>query len=299
MRPPSPAAAAFALLFGSSPLAAATIEGDVAYTPSLYGPGDSVVAAASIKPGPDERLTEITLRPGAGLPVLDGSADPEILGLEIERRGGEWRMRLRFVAWTPSEGVIKSFRAGDILLPGIAYKAAPRLGAEDIDPRPIRPQRPPPGAAGALYGLLAVVVVLGAALFGAAAYLVPAVRAVLGGWRAAQAYRRLDKTIGYLIQQASSADPAAYAAALAGALRNYLDSRVHPGIAALTSGEIESLGEADVLRPSIRDGAARLLAWSDRVRFGGESVEAAGLAEAAERVRRIAAESEEAIRARL
>ncbi len=289
----------FSLIVAPSLLCAATIEGAVVYTPSTYGPGETVTAVAALKPGPEESLAEISLEPGSGLPALDGSADPEILGLDVERRGGSWLMRLRFVAWSPSEGVIEKYHTGTFVLPPVAYRARPRLGAEDVDPRPLRPQRLPPGAAGAFYGVLGLVVGLCLALFGAFLYLVPAVRSVLARWKAGLAYRRLESTVTHLFANAASAEPAAYAAALAGALRNYLELRACSGISALTPAEVRNLADTAALKPSIRDEAAAVLAWSDEVRFGGLAAKAADLCTAAERVRRIAVENEEAIRARL
>ncbi len=112
----------FSLIVAPSLLCAATIEGAVVYTPSTYGPGETVTAVAALKPGPEESLAEISLEPGSGLPALDGSADPEILGLDVERRGGSWLMRLRFVAWSPSEGVIEKYHTGTFVLPPVAYR---------------------------------------------------------------------------------------------------------------------------------------------------------------------------------
>jgi len=290
-------AAALAVLAGA-PLAAATVEGRPTYYPSSYGPGETVTVLVAIAPEPGEDLAELSLAPGSGLPPGDGLSDPELLGVDIAKNNGRWTMRARFVAWSPVEGIIEGFKSGGIGLPAIPYRATPHLGPNDIDPSSPRPQVLPPGAALALYGLLGALAAVGLGLFGSAAYLVPATRRLIAGWKAGQAFRRLSKSLEYLAAQAGSADPAAYSAALGRALRNYLSCRFLPEAPALTPGELSSLPEAAFPAPSTRDRAADLLSWADEVRFGGSPASAAELEGAADKARQVAAENEEAILAR-
>ncbi len=293
----APLAAALALSLAPS-LAAATIEGRPSYFPASYGPGEPVAVLVGISPEPGEELAEISLSPGSGLPPADGISDPELLGVDIAKEKGRWRMRLRFVAWSPAEGIIEGLSVGGIGLPALPYRAVPRLGPNDIDPTPPRPQRLPPGAAIALYGILGALAALGLGAFGSVAYLLPAARRLIAKRKAGQAFRRLSKSLDYLAAQAGSADPAAYAAALERALRNYLTLRFLPEAPALTPSELSALPEAAFPAPSTRDRAAALLAWAEGLRFGGSVARAGELGSAAAEARTLAAENEEAILAR-
>jgi hypothetical protein len=293
------AAAALALASaGSGRLAAAELAGAPSYIPASYGPGDEVAATAAIAPSAGEALSELELLPGAGLPPQGGSVDPELRGIEIARSSAGWRMKVRFVPWSPGRGLVPGVVAGGVAFPPLPYDAASRLGPEDRDPAPPRPQRLPPGAALALYALVGALLLLALAAFGFVAYLLPASRALLAKWRAGQAFRRLGKSLDYLAAHAASAEPAAYSAALARALRLYLAARVAPLAPSLTPAELAALPDDSFPAPATRERAASLLAWSDEVRFGGAAALAATLGDAAEKARRIAAENEEALIAR-
>lgn len=283
---------------GPAGLVAASLAGTPSYIPASYGPGEEVTVIAPVAPAIGESLSELELKPGAGLPARSGTADPELLALKIARNGAGWEMRIRFVPWSPGRGIVAGVAASGAALPSLPYEAVSRLGPEDRDPTSPRPQRFPPGAAVALYGFAGVLIALGLAAFAFVAYLIPASRALLARWRAGQAFKRLGKSLDFLAAHAGPADPAAYTAALAGALRVYLSARVSPEIPALTPGELAALPDATFPAPATRDRAASLLAWSDEVRFGGASALAAELEAAAERARGIAAENEEALLAR-
>jgi hypothetical protein len=280
-----------------APLSAASLAGTPSFIPAVYGPGEDVEVTASLAPGASETLSELELRSGAGLPA--GSADdPEIRSLRVARTAAGWEMRIRFVPWSPGRGTIPGLAARGAALPSLPYDAVSRLGPEDRDPSPPRPQRLPPGAALALYVLIGAALAVVLAAFGFVAYVIPASRALLARRRAGQAFRRLGKSLDFLTARALSADPAAFSAALARALRLYLAARVEPRAPVLTPGELSALPDDAFPAPSTRDAAAGILAWSDEVRFGGAAAQAAALERAAAEARRIAAENEEALLAR-
>lgn len=290
-------AAALALA-GAARLTAASLAGPPAYAPFRYGPGDEVTIVAPIAPGAGETLSALELEPGAGLPEPGRSADPELRSLRVAKGPSGWELTIRFVPWSPGAGQVPALSARGLSLPALPYESASRLGPEDLYPSAPRPQRMPPGAALALYLLGGAALALVLAAFAFVAYLLPASRALLARWRAAQAFRRLERSLDYLVARAGSADGAAFSAALAGALRNYLAARVSPEAPVLTAAEISALPDSAFPTPSIRDRSASLLSWSDEVRFGGTAAGAEDLASAAEEARRIAADSEEALLAR-
>jgi hypothetical protein len=294
---PAGIAAALALA-GAARLPAASLAGTPAFSPFRYGPGDEVTIVAPIVPGAGETLSALELKPGAGLPEPGRSADPELRSLRVAKGPSGWELRIRFVPWSPGAGQVPALSAHGLSLPALPYESASRLGPEDLYPSPPRPQRMPPGAALALCLLGGAALALVLAALGFVAYLLPASRALLARWRAAQAFRRLGRNLDYLVAHADSADGAAFSAALARALRNYLAARVSPEAPVLTAAEISALPDAAFPTPSIRDRSASLLSWSDEVRFGGAAAGAEALASAAEEARRIAAESEEALLAR-
>jgi hypothetical protein len=300
-RPRSPARVSAVLALAAAAAArlpAASLAGPPVFTPPGFGPGDEATVVAPIAPGAGEKLSALELAPGAGLPERGRTADPELRALKLAKGPSGWELRIRFVPWSPGAGQVPALSARGVSLPALSYESASRLGPEDLYPSPPRPQRMPPGAAMALYLLGGAALALGLAAFGFVAYLLPASRALLARWRAGQAFRRLGRSLDYLVAHAGSAEGAAFSAALARALRNYLAARVSPEAPALTAAEISALPDAAFPSPSIRDRSARLLSWSDEVRFGGARAGAEALASAAEEARRIAAESEEALLAR-
>jgi hypothetical protein len=279
-------------------LDAASLAGSATFIPAVFGPGEEVLAVAPIAPRVGEALAEMELGPESGLPAAQKGSDPELRGIEIAKNGAGWELKIRFVPWSPGKGSVPAVSARGVSLPILPYEAASRLGPEDIDPTPPRPQRLPPGAALAFYVVVGASAALALAVLGFVAYVVPAARSLLAKWRAGQAFRRLGKSLDYLGAQAASAEPAAYSAALARAFRNYLAARVLADAPSLTPDEISALPDAAFPAPATRDKAASLLAWSDEVRFGGTAAGTAALADAADEARRIAADNEEALLAR-
>ncbi len=294
------------LCCSASALRAATVDSrSIACVPLRYSAGDEVILQAPILPDGGETLAALDLKPGSGLPAQAGDADPELRWLKLSQAQGGWTLSLCFVPWSPGAGRLPALRAGGVSIPALPYAALSLLGPEDRDPSPPRPQRVPPRTALYLYGSAGVLVALVLLALLVAFYLVPAARTLLARRRAAQAFRRLEKSLDYLESEAESADPAAFFAALSRALRLYLAARALPSAPALTASEIALLPELDFPAPGTRDRAAALIARGDRARYGGETPARGGassgqeLALAAREARAIGQETEEAIDARL
>jgi hypothetical protein len=308
---PAPGVLALAALLAlaGSGLGAATLDArTLVFVPVRYSAGDEVTVRASIVPESGETLLALDLRPGAGLPaaglVVPGEeADPELRGLRLSRSGEGWLLEASFVPWSPGPGSLPEARYKGFRLPALPYAAISVLGPEDRDPSPPRPQRDPPGTALFLYGLAGFLIAVSLGIAGAAAYLVPAARALLARRRAAQAFKRFGKSLDYLVAESGSADPAIYFAALSRSLRMYLASRVLPEAPALTASELGRLPESAFPSPSTKDRVAALVARADSVRYGeapsGKAVARQALVAAAEEARAIGEANEEALLARV
>jgi hypothetical protein len=292
----------FSLVAGRE-LDAATLDArSLAFVPFRYSAGDEVTVQAAIVPEAGEQPIPLDLRPGAGLRAQGEEADPELRELRLSRTAEGWLLALRFVPWSPGPGSIPELRIKGLVIPSLPYTALSLIGPEDRDPSPPRPQADPPGIALYLYGFAALLVILALGAAGGSAYLVPAARAIIARRRAAQAFRRFDKSLDYLTSGAGAADPAAYFAALTRTLRLYLAARALPEAPALTSRELSSLPESAFPAPATRDRTAALVARADRARYGGDLPEGARLRvllEAAEEARAIGQANEEALLARV
>jgi hypothetical protein len=288
----------------AAPLAGATLDArTVVYLPARYSPGEELVAEAIIVPEGAEKLVELDLRRGSGLPTQDGEADPELRELRISKTAAGWLLSLRFVPWSPGPLFVPEKRIKGVLIPAFPYSAATILGPEDRELSPPRRQRDPPGTALYLYGLAGALVALALGAAGTAAYLVPAARALLARRRAAQAFKRFVTSLDYLETEAGSAEPAAFFSALSRAFRIYLASRALPGLPALTSPEIAALPETAFPAAATKERAAALFAYADRVRFGNEvpgpGIGRGALESAVDEARAIGEATEEALLAGL
>jgi hypothetical protein len=296
------AALAFALLAAPIPaaLSAATLDArSLVYLPVLYHPGEEVLAQGLLFPEGRERLAAFDMRRGAGLSEKSGEADPELRELKLAKTDEGWLLSLRFVPWSPGASAVASVRYKGITIPAFPYSAATSLGPEDRDPSPPRRQRDPPGTLLYLYLLAGGLIVIALGVAGAAAYLLPAARTLLARWRAAQAYRRFVTSLDYLLGEAGSAEPAVFFAALSRAFRLYLASRILPDAPALSSPELAALPEEAFPSPATRGKTAALLAYADRVRYGGERPGPSALESAIAEARAIGEANEEALLARL
>lgn len=290
-------------------LFAATIDPTtLSYLPVRYSSGEEVIVQALLRPEGGERLVALDLKRGVNLRDQSDEADPELRELRVSKSAAGWTLSWRFVSWSPGPGVIPAIRARGISIPAISYSSLSLLGPEDRDPSPPRRQRNPPGTALYLYGLVGFLLLLALGISGTAAYLIPASRALLARRRAAQAFRRFEKSLDYLAAEAGQAEPAYFFAALSRAFRLYLGTRVLPEAPALTAGEIETLPDESFPAPATKEKAAALVALADKVRYGGDfgiSGEPTPLAKravlmaAAAEARSIAEANEEALLARL
>jgi hypothetical protein len=293
------AAAAFSFLLAVFALSAATIDsGSLSSVPLRYYAGDEVVVRASVRPEKGEKLEELDLKPGSGLPVQAAEADPELRRLKLSKSQEGWSLELDFVPWSPGAGVLPELRRGSFRLPSLQYSALSLLGPEDRDPSPPRPQRGLPGASLILYGLASAFALLVLFALAFRFYLLPAARALIARRKETLAFRRFDESLGYLLREAGAADPSPFFAALLRALRLYLEARVLPGARALTAAELAALPDAAFPAPATRARTAALVALADRCRYGGvaESASARALLEsAALEARAIGAANEEAL----
>lgn len=292
-----------------APLFGASLDArSLTYLPARYGAGEEVVAQALLVPDAGEKLLPLDLKRGAGLSAQADEADPELRELRLAKTAAGWQLSLRFVPWSPGRASLPAMRVKGIALPALPYAAASALGPEDRDPSPPRRQRDPPGTALFLYGLAGLLLILTLGAAGAAAYLVPAARALVAKRRAAQAFRRFVTSLEYLEAEAGSADPAAFFSALSRAFRLYLDSRalpdargleVAPRATALTAAEVAALPESAFPAPGTRDRTEALFSLADRVRYGDASPGAEAARGAAIEARSIGEANEEALHARL
>jgi hypothetical protein len=295
-----PGLAAAAGLALAGPLSGATLDArSIVYLPSLCAPGEELSVQALILPDGKERLEELDLKPGSGLPEDAVEADPELRELRLSKTPSGWLLSLRFVPWSPGPLSLPAMRLRGMLIPAVPYSAASVLGPEDREPSPPRRQCDPPGTVLFLYGLAGLLLALALGAAGTAAYLVPAARALLARRRAAQAFGRFAKGLDYLAAEAGSAEPSAFFAALSRAFRLYLASRALPSAPVLTASELSVLPESAFPAPATKDKAARFLAYADKVRYGGEMPGRAALVSAVDEARAIGEANEEAILARL
>jgi hypothetical protein len=302
MRAALPAALLAALIGWASAgrAAAAVVDARrLAYLPARYSPGEEVEIQALLSAEAGEKLSAFDLKAGSGLPVQGAEADPELRELRLAQTAEGWLLKARFVPWSPGARSLPALRVKGIALPALPFAAISVLGAEDRDISPPRRQRDPPGTALYLYGFAGflLLLVLGAA--GTAGYLVPAARALLARRRAAQAFGRFLKSLEYLARELGSAEPGIFFAALGHALRLYLSARALPEACALTAPELELLPEAAFPAPGTKSKAAGLIAYSDRIRYGGERPGPDALAAAIESARAIGEQTEEALLARV
>jgi hypothetical protein len=287
------------LCLAAAALPAATLDArSLAYLPVVYSAGEEVLAQALLAPEGREKLAELDLKPGSGLPPAGLEADPELRELRLSKTASGWLLSLRFVPWSPGTSSLPPMRAKGFLIPAVPYSASSILGPEDRDPSPPRRQRDPPGTALYLYALAGILVAIALGAAGASAYLLPAARALIARRRAAQAFRRLATSLDFLAAEAPSADPAAFLAALSRALRLYLGSRVVSEAPALTAAELALLPEASFPAPATRTRVAALIAGADRLRYGGGAVGLGALEAAVAEARSICAANEEALLAR-
>jgi hypothetical protein len=317
VRPPpgAPAARRLGLRLALAALAALSLAGRAwgasletgspIYSPPLYSPGDEVLVEALLLPVAGEKPAPFDLKPSSGLPALGPEADPELRELRLSRSSRGWIVSLRFVPWSPGSGSLPALRVRGLLIPALPYSARSVLGPEDRDPSPPRRQRDPPGTALYLYGLAGLLLILALGGAGAAAYLVPAARALLARRRAALAFRSFVRSLEYLEAEALSAEPAAFFAALSRALRLYLAARGLPeepslrSVAALSAAEIAALPGSAFPAPATKERVAALCALADRVRYGGERPGPSALESAVGEVRAIGEENEGAALARV
>ncbi|MGO8692989.1 MAG: hypothetical protein ACLQMF_04875 [Rectinemataceae bacterium] len=278
-------------------------ESTAVFLPPGYFAGDEVEALVPLGNFPNAPAEGFTLRPGAGLPAPGAFADPAIRSVTIERTASGWEAKILFVPWSPGPGGLPAIGARGILVPPVSYDVSSSLGPDDRDLAPPRPQREPPGTALYLYGFAALALVLALSSIGAALYLVPAARAILVRWKAAQAYRRLCRSVTFLSRGLESAVPELFYAALARELRLYLAERIERRVPNLSSTEFAALPEALFPAAGIRESAAALVAETERGRYAGElaagSASAAILRSAADRAIALGTATEEALDARL
>lgn len=283
---------------GTSPAESAAV-----FVPLRYLVGDEVEALIPLGEHPEGPSKGFELRLGAGLPLTGAFADPVIRSVTVERGSSGWDARILFVPWSPGPGILPSMAARGMVIPPVPYNVSSSLGSEGCDAAPSRPQREPPGTALYLYGFAGFVLFLALSALGAALYLVPAARAILARWRAAQAFRRLRRSVAFLSRGSESAVPELFYAALARELRIYLAERIEPRSPNLSATEFAALPEETFPAPGIRESAAALIGETERGRYAGELAAgpstAAILRAAAERAIALGGAAEEAIDAGL
>ncbi len=253
----------------ASALFAATVDAaSLSFLPLRHSPGEEVEVQAILRPEGGERLVELDLRRGSGLDDQGDEADPELRELRVAKNAAGWMLSWRFVPWSPGVGSLPAIRVKGISIPSIPYSAISALGPDDRDPSPPRRQRDPPGTELYLYGLAGLLLALALAVAGTSAYLVPAARALLARRRAAEAFRRFEKSLDYLAAEAGSAEPGPFFAALSRVLRLYLAARAFPEAPALTSAELGALPDDAFPAPATKARVAALIALADEMRFG-------------------------------
>lgn len=294
------AAVVLALCSSRAPLAAAGSAGAdqdpsrAQFSPKLFGPGEEVHALLLL-PG-IEAASGFVLKAGSGLPA---SEDPELRELALTKTQRGWELVIRFVPWSPGPGRIPSISAHGVLFPSIPYSTGSRLESEAREIASPRPQREPPGTAFYLYGLAGAALFIALACVASIAYLLPAARALLARWRAAQAFKMLCRSLDYLEAGTAVSEPAAFYAALSRALRLYLAERIDARAPALTASEFAALPASTFPASGLRDLAASLFAEAEQARYAGEMPGGVAMKDAAKRVRNLAEAAEEALDARL
>lgn len=275
----------------------------VVFVPFRYYAGDEVEALVALGEVPGASGGGFELKPGSGLPAPGPFADPVIRSIAVARTKAGWEARILFVSWSPGPGSLPSIGARGFLIPAVSYNVSSSLGPGDRDAAPPRPQREPPGTAVYLYGFAALVLALVLAALGTALYLVPAALSLLARRRAAQAIRRLRRSLAFLSRGLDTALPELFYAALARELRIYLAARVEPRAPNLSSGELAALPEEAFPAPGLRERAASLVAETERGRYALELSPGPGAAAmlraAAERTLALGEAAEEAIDARV
>jgi hypothetical protein len=291
-------AAALCLLAHSFAAAAPSVV-RLSYEPEVYRVGDEVQIVALLDGLPPDFEGDFSARPGQGLPPLGEAADPELRELRLTKTAQGWELRATIVPWSPDHGVLRGQEVRGLKLPSLAYSVHSILGSADRELFPPRPQRDPPGAAVYFYALAGIALVIVLASLGVAAWLLPAARALIARWRAAQAFRRLSRSLDFLVADAPSAEPAAFYAALSRALRLYLAQRALRTAAALTSSEFARLPDGSLPAPGMREKAVDILEEADSVRYGGRAAAPDSMRSAAEKTRDLGTELEEVLVARL
>jgi hypothetical protein len=286
-----------------------TLKADrIEFSPLEFGPGQivevSVLVLGKGREGAGGAET-LVLKPGSGLKLEDGKADPEIREVRLSSTKAGRELRVSFIPWSPGPGAIAALSVGGLLFPPIPYSAASLLGPDDKEPGIPRPQRLPQGMEIYLYGLAGMVLLLCLALVALVAYVLPSARRIAARWKAAQAFRRLSITLEFLATGVSrEADPArrdtvAFLGALVRALRLYLAERIERSCPALTADELEGLPESTFPEAGMRGEAASLIREADRARYSGFFPPPSELLAAVDRTRRLGAAIEETLDARL
>ncbi len=273
----------------------------LAFLPARFGPGEEVEAFALVRVEGGEPKA-FSAQAGKGLPNPSAKSDPELRSFSLSKGKGGWEIRLRFVAWSPGKGHFPTMDVRGYRIPGFEYEAASVLVAGDSEARPPKAQLDPPGTALYLYGFLGLVLALSLAVFGAAAYVLPAARRLLAQRRAGEARRALGRSLSWLGHDLGGRlpiDVSAFHAALSRAVRLYLAARVLPGASALTPSELRGLAEERFPARGLRDEVAALLDESDQVRFAAAAADEDSLLDALARAARIGDLAEEALDARL
>ncbi|MDP3178425.1 MAG: hypothetical protein Q8M76_11015, partial [Spirochaetaceae bacterium] len=276
-----------AVLFVLTPCIAAAAPSVVrlSFQPEVYRVGDEVQIVALLDGLPPDFEGDFSAKPGQGLPSQGEAADPELRELRLSRTAQGWELRATIVPWSPGHGVLRGQDLRGLKLPSLAYSVHSILGSSDRELFPPRPQRDPPGAAVYFYALAGIALVIVLAALAIIAWLLPAARAAIARWRAAQAFRRLSRSLDFLVAEAASSEPAAFYAALSRALRLYLAERALRSASALTSTEFSLLPDGALPAPGLREKAADILKEADSVRYAGRASLPDSLRKAAERAR--------------
>jgi hypothetical protein len=291
------------LLLLGPPLGAASLKIEkLAFLPAHFVVGEEAEAFVLVSSGSDEPQA-FSVKIGAGLPAPTGEANPELRRASLAKTGDGWELRIRFIAWTPGKGRLPALRLGGNDIPALPYEVSSVLLPGDKEPRPPKPQLDPPGTTVYLYGFLGFVLVLGLAIFALVVWVFPAALALLERRRAGEARKALARSVTWLskglAQGLAQAEPPAFYAALARALRLYLAERVLSSAPALTARELAALPEELFPAQGLRDEAAGLLGESEKVRYGGETVDLSAMRDALARTSRLGDAAEEALLDRL
>jgi hypothetical protein len=274
----------------------------LAFLPARFYVGEEVEALALVSfdgAAPEPEAFSVKAGDGLSLPSASAQADPEIRSIALSKTGSGWELRIGFVAWSPVASSLPRMSQHGLDIPPIAYAATPSLEPGGNEPAPPKPQLEAPGTAFYLYGFLGLLVLVGAAIFGFAAWVLPAASALAAKRRAGEARRNFQKTLAWLGKVIPESEPPAFYAALSRAIRNYLAARVLSEAPSLTPSELAGLSPELFLGPEIKQEAVSLLAESDSVRFGGESSGETLMRGALARAEKLGDAAEEALDARL